>query len=78
MSLSEIRQDWEDWLSVVYESEQRDGRLLVILKDSADLYHCHRYFRPYPDADWQISVDEPGVALDEAFRWFEAQLKVTA
>ena len=79
MNLKEQREQWESSLKVVCEMNDQGhtDTLLVVLKDSGQQYHCHRYFRivaigtkPAPDAErWEISADAQRVDADTAMKW---------
>lgn len=54
-TLIELREQWEKKLSVVATYQDTDNTLLVVLKDYANDYHCHRYFTV--GGQWNVSVD---------------------
>lgn len=76
--LSEIREEWEEGLTVCSVLPPADGRQLVILsgfvgdpdypEDQQLVYHCHRYFE-MGTGNWTCSVDANCVPLEGVWEW---------
>ena len=61
------REEWEVNLTVIAEHRKDEWTMLVMLKDTAEAYHCHRYF--IMGDKWMVSVDGRGVSLKKAVKW---------
>ncbi len=80
--LEEVREHWEEGLTVTSLLPPSEGRQLVVLTsqagDSEDpeyqwtVYHCHRYWELAP-GQWQCSVDATYVPLEGVWWWLAHQ-----